>query len=334
MGGRDPFARHEPERGYGVVFVFVLLVGILYFTWLQFGPPALEALRSLGVAGGPSATPLVQPTPSIPEGQEADPAFRELWERFDRPVADSLVPRDWTWGPKPIVTIREPYSSSPAGSRLVEYYPKGRMEITDPSRPRTDPWFVTSGRLVWEMIYGKIEVGPGRYEARQAAEEPIFGEPMPPRTVTYASLARAVSALGNVRIDARSGRPIYEKLSFDGRIEADLSLAVYDQRYGQYDRAANHNVAKVFSDLLAAVDAVYEGGRQVRAQVYSVRDIGLALAEPYWIRVTVDGRVQDALVQPFERRVLVFLPEADEPRVRMADSGLHYLAWRYGYRPP
>jgi hypothetical protein len=43
--------------------------------------------------------------------------------------------------------------------------------------------------------------------------------------------------------------------------------------------------------------------------------------------------VQDALVQAFERRVLVYLPESDPPRLRMADSGLHYLAWRYGYRP-
>jgi hypothetical protein len=333
MGTRDPFARPSPERGYGIVLVFLLLVGFLYLVWIQFGVPALEALRSLGAAGASNPTVTPAPTPSMLELQPTDAAFRERWERFDRVVLEQRVARDWTWGPKPLVTVREPYSTSPGGARLVEYYAKGRMEITDPSRSRSDPWFVTSGRLVWELLFGKVELGPGRFEERQPAQESLFGEPMPPRTVTYSSLARALSTFAGIKPDEKVGRPIYEKLLYDGTVEVDLGLAVYDQRYGQYDRSAGHNVAKAFSDFLLSFDLVYEAGQPKSSQVFSLGDIGLALSEPYWIRVTVEGKVQDALVQAFERRVLVYLPESDPPRLRMADSGLHYLAWRYGYRP-
>ncbi len=333
MGSRDPFERPKPERGYGIVLVFALLAGALYLVWLHFGSPTLEVLRALGI--GTTATPAVSPVPivSFPAPEEGDPAFRALWERFDRPVLEHQALRDLTWGDKPIATFREPYSSSPGGSRLVQYYAKGRMEVTNPAQPKSDPWYVSSGLLVREMLSGKIEIGPGRFENRSPAQEPLFGEPMPPRTVTYSSLARVVTLLGNVRVDNKVGRPIYEKLAYDGTIEADLGMAVYDQRYGEFDREGNHNVARAFVDLLSRIDLIYENGTLTRAQLYTVRDIGVPISEPYWIRVTLNGRVQDALVQAFERRVLVFLPEADEPKVRIADSGLHYLAWRYGYRP-
>ncbi len=63
----------------------------------------------------------------------ADPAFQAIWARTDGPVAASAVQRSFLWGPAPLSPgMQEKYAQSPGGSRLVQYFDKSRMEITNP----------------------------------------------------------------------------------------------------------------------------------------------------------------------------------------------------------
>src|SRR5436305_4249057 len=81
----------------------------------------------------------------------ADPNFQQLWTRTDAPVAGGQADRSWYWGPQPGQVRSEPYSGSPTGARLVQYFDKARMEINDPNGDRSSQWFVTTGLLVAEM---------------------------------------------------------------------------------------------------------------------------------------------------------------------------------------
>ena len=53
------------------------------------------------------------------------------------------------------------------------------------------------------------------------------------------------------------------------------------------------------------------------------------------MRVRVGGAEHDVLVQPFERRVLTYMPDAPSGwAVQMGNVGRHYYQWRYGAELP
>ena len=59
-------------------------------------------------------------------------AFRRVWERQDRPVAEQISGRSWTWGPAPNTpALREPLLEGYEGMRVVQYFDKSRMEISN-----------------------------------------------------------------------------------------------------------------------------------------------------------------------------------------------------------
>jgi hypothetical protein len=63
--------------------------------------------------------------------------------------------------------------------------------------------------------------------------------------------------------------------------------------------------------------------------------VGLPLTDAFWVRARAGGRPVDALVQPFERRTLIFTPGAPAgARVTVGDAGRDYLAWRDGRANP
>src|SRR5690242_4849982 len=102
----------------------------------------------------------------------ADPAFRALWERTDGPVAGSAVQRTFLWGPAPISgAVQEKYAQSPGGMRLVQYFDKSRMEITQPGNAPGSAFYVTNGLLVTELTTGRVQVGndPSQVELRDPA---------------------------------------------------------------------------------------------------------------------------------------------------------------------
>jgi len=78
------------------------------------------------------------PVSAAPTGHDA---FMDTWARSDLPVAAGRISRTWMWGPEPFTTpLREPYAGAPGGTRLVQYFDKSRMEITDPSGDLSSTW--------------------------------------------------------------------------------------------------------------------------------------------------------------------------------------------------
>src|SRR5688572_31826734 len=97
---------------------------------------------------------------SVYAAAPADPAFQRTWERTDLPVFDGQVVRTWMWGPEPFTDgIDEPYVEGDDASRVVQYYDKSRMEITDPGAIDDGLWFVSNGLLVVELITGELQLG-------------------------------------------------------------------------------------------------------------------------------------------------------------------------------
>src|SRR3954469_18536972 len=122
--------------------------------WLVTGLLGLALL----VAGLGSPAGQVAAAPPA-QNAFADPAFQQVWERSDKPVAEGRAARSWTWGPTASDARMEPYQGAPGGQRQVQYFDKARMEINNPGGNRTDPFFVTNGRLVVEMVYARIQTG-------------------------------------------------------------------------------------------------------------------------------------------------------------------------------
>ena len=66
-------------------------------------------------------------------GSFASPAFQKQWA-----AGEAITPN--FWGPLPLAHDgqNEPYVEAPGGSRLVQYFDKARMELTNP-RPAPSP---------------------------------------------------------------------------------------------------------------------------------------------------------------------------------------------------
>src|SRR3954449_12701061 len=85
----------------------------------------------------------------------AAPAFGAAWSPVDEPVASGAVQRGWVWGAGPNgAGISEPYKEASGGRRLVQYFDKARMELTDPAIGT-----VTTGLLTRELGTGHLQIG-------------------------------------------------------------------------------------------------------------------------------------------------------------------------------
>jgi hypothetical protein len=77
---------------------------------------------------------------------------------------------------------------------------------------------------------------------------------------------------------------------------------------------------------------VYENGRYGEGAIVDwLFAFGYPIGEAHWIVANVGGVPTDVLVQPFERRVLTYVP-GNPPgfQVEMGNVGQHYYRWRYG----
>src|SRR5687768_10123854 len=159
---------------------------------------ALLALNAASASAAPAA--------AADEG-----AFRRLWERTDAPVASGQAKRTWYWGATPLETLDEDYAEGVGGKRRVQYWDKGRMEISNPNDDPSDPWYVTSGLLSIEMIGGRVQTGDRTFERVPAAEIPIAGDPDPetnPDAPTYRDFYLYTTVLLDSRLQPVSGDPI------------------------------------------------------------------------------------------------------------------------------
>jgi hypothetical protein len=315
-------------------------------------PPAVQPTATVGTPtptnttvafGEPTSTPTVQsflaqgnsqPAPLVegPVQGFADPAFQQLWQRTDRVVAEGRVTRGWMWGPRGSLARAEGYAQAPGGMRQVQYFDKGRMEISNPAVNRASRWFVTSGLLVREMVSGQAQVGEGAFVARGPAAIPVVGDADDTRGPTYASFAEVVARPA----DNRTGQLPRETLDRAGRVGPYEGMQRPETQFVRYVPESGHNIPAVFWNYLTARGQVYNGG-SIRSEPLLdwVFTLGYPIAEPYWVRAKVGGVERDVLVQIFERRVLTYIPDnAPGWRVEMGNVGRHYYRWRYGEELP
>ncbi len=297
--------------------------------------PALLLLAAL-------LTPILpRPTAAAAIAAE-DPAFVQVWQRTDQLVVSHNVSRTWYWGIYPFARLNEWFADAPGGNRLVEYYDKGRMEINDPNADRSNPYFVTNGRLVAELVQGRVQVGTNQYQPLASAEQAIVGDGAANPAPTYRSL-QAVASLGagthGTTAPRRIGQPANATLDRAGSVGVNNSLAnahYAATRIAAYEPATGHNIPTVFMNFLTQSGTVLNWRVMYTDQIMNwVATMGYPVTEPYWVHTTINGHPTDVMVQAFERRILSYNPNNDSAwQVEMTNLGRHYYAWRYGNTTP
>jgi hypothetical protein len=301
----------------------LLALGLLLLTTYRFAPAQASYLA----------------TPPAATAQFASPLFERVWSRTDAPVAANIAHRSWTWGPGPGPTREEPFAGAPNGTRQVQYFDKGRMEVNPAVKDPNSPWAATSGLLVVELVSGQIQTGPNQFEARGPADVPVVGEPPAPgdaRVPTYRSFASVASLPGGP--DRRA--PVNKKIvvgtiNRDGAGQRPLTKDINVSNVA-YVQETGHNVPDVFWSFMAAHGLVLTGGVYDQRQLFDpVFVLGYPITEAYWTTAIINGKPTEVLVQLFQRRVLTFVPSFPPAwQVQMGNVGQHYYQWRYGQPLP
>jgi heat shock protein HslJ len=239
----------------------------------------------------------------------AAPAFERQWVQ-----GEALAPN--FWGPLANATdgLQEPYREAPGGQRLVQYFDKGRMELTDPATGT-----VTNGLLATELTTGQRQLGDSTFEFRQPPDIPIAGDVDNPGP-TYAGLYKNAGSIF-APADRRIGSSVQYFIPPDGSVQGVTpTVGTGPYAIAAYDDATRHNVAQAFLDYRNRVGLL---------------TIGYAKSEPFQTSVKVGGQPRQVMVQVFERRILTYNP--DNPpafQVEMGNIGQHYYRWRHQSPPP
>ncbi len=263
-------------------------------------------------------------------------AFLTLWQRTDLPVAVDNVQRSWLWGDQlsanPMI---ESYKDSPGGVRVVQYYDKGRMEITNPQSDPSSPWYVTSGLLTRELISGRLQLGDDSFDdTGQPARVPVAGDP----TNTFPTYADLGSWIDRPAADL-AGQPVTNALTpqgaatYQGDAADPQSEAVqYFSYSGGTGQTLGYNIPRAFWSFMNQAGPIYENGTLVQASPLFQWEfvLGYPIGEAFWSQVLLAGQPTWVMVQPFERRVMTYTPSNPENwRVEMGNIGQHYQTWRY-----
>ncbi|MEZ4521593.1 MAG: hypothetical protein R3A46_08120 [Thermomicrobiales bacterium] len=281
-------------------------------------------VASLSLALLPSAASAVEP---------GDPAFEQTWSRTDLPVASNTISRTWMWGPSAFTSpMIEWMTDNPGHGRLVQYFDKSRMEITNPDADPSAVWYVTNGLLAQELVSGNLQLGLTDFDQREPAEINAAGDGDDPDGPTYASFEPLLDAA-----PLAEGEIITSRIDRQGNVTNDESLASRNVAATEYATETNHRIAQPFWEFMTSSGPVYQNGENLTAPLFETPFFatGLPITEAYWATVSVNGVPQDVLIQVFERRVLTYTPENEpEWQVEAGNVGRHYYEWRYGAEPP
>ncbi len=256
-----------------------------------------------------------------------DPEFREVWERYDRPVFFGEASRSYTWGGQVSGRLEEPYEQGPEGEHVVQYFDKSRMEINNPDADKGNPFFVTQGLLARDMIRGEIQEGDTRFRQVEPAQIP-FGDldDVDTASPTYASFGGVLDAP-----PVPAGQPLTARIDRAGNV-GDGAPSRGVTSAGVVPGTTNHSIAAPFFEFIQQSGLVYEdGGNRTEALFTPTFYVtGYPITEAYWARVKAAGAFRDVLIQCFERRCLTYTPQNNpEFRVELANTGLQYFNWRY-----
>ncbi len=258
----------------------------------------------------------------------ANRGFQTNWQRTDLPVAGQQISRTWMWGPEAFTdALREEYVESPGGGRLVQYFDKSRMEITDPDADQNSIWYVTNGLLVMELVTGRLQLGDNHSEQYDAAHINIAGDADDTSGPNYAALQQVLNVPLGFPED-----PVIGRIDRLGNVTDDPALAERGVFPGYYVIETNHRVADPFWEFMNSSGTVYQDGAYVDAGLFQdpFFATGFPITEAYWATVKVGGELKDVLLQCFERRCLTYTPDNDPGwQVESANVGQHYYQWRY-----
>ncbi len=243
-------------------------------------------------------------TPANAASDFANPGFRYQWD-----TVEATVPN--FWGPLPNATngLTEPYTDSPGGQRLVQYFDKARMELAGPNS-------VTNGLLTVELKSGRMQRGNNDFEQRIPATIGIAGDLGQPGP-TYADLAKLperVSPTPGVALTTVFTNGQFTQSSV---VPTDSALALTQYvtdpggRFGQY-------VPQAFADYLS------------RLPLPATAVMGYPISPAFGAQLRVGGMSRTVFIQAFERRVLTYTP-GNPPgyTVEFGNIGQHYYQWRY-----
>jgi len=217
----------------------------------------------------------------------------------------------------------------------VQYFDKGRMEITDPQADSTSPWYVTSGLLTRELISGRLQLGNDSFDdTGQPAHVPVAGDD----TNTFPTYADLGSWIDHPAPDL-TGQALTAALSPSGTTtysgdasDPETSATQYFSYQGGDGATVGYNIPKAFWDFMNQSGPIYQDGKL--AQASPLFDwqflMGYPIGDPFWCQVALSGKPTWVMVQPFERRILTYTPSNPENwRVEMGNIGQHYYQWRY-----
>ena len=244
----------------------------------------------------------------------ANPLFENLWAEQSA-AAGSLD----LWGSEPLLWRAEPYADAPDGRRTVQYFDRGRMELTPTSNGSTE---VTEGLLALELTTGEIQLGSKLLEYKDPPAVAIDSAGDNPGVPTYAGLARVVQRT------APDVSPQHAEITQWIDAEGNVSQKTPPSAVwaAQYVSQTGHNLPDVFVSLFS---------RQPFGTTDWVQALGYPISEPYWTMYRRDGAPQPSLIQVFQRRILVYTPAMpDNQKITLANVGRHYYRWRYGQGAP
>jgi hypothetical protein len=259
------------------------------------------------------------------------PAFETIYNRVDG-AAVRGVTRPLIWGETPLSVKTERWDNAPTKTRTVQYFAKGKMELNEVAGGTP---VVTFGRMAFDLATGAKMVGESRLQAYDPSILPVYGDlnPLTNPAPRYADFTRDVfgvittNAVGREIITViRNGRRFTQR---NPRAEPKVRNAYYEIRSG-------HNIAEPFWTFFNATGQVATpSGSLEESQLFSWQEVvGYPLSEPYWMNYLQNGNTTEALVQLFEKRVMVFIPNApDGATVQFNDVGAHYLSWAYDPYP-
>ena len=261
----------------------------------------------------------------------ATPQFQRTWARTDKPVSDLAVSRTWMWGPDGFTgAMTEAYLEAPGGQRTVQYFDKSRME--DNSYRASNPWDVTNGLLVVEMMTGQMQTGDNSFQLKQPAQVNVGGDADDPTGPTYVTMAAVRTAP-----PLASGQVIDWAIDRNGNVtNAPAQVANLGVTAQTYVPETNHRVASVFWSFMNSSGLVWENNQLTTDQLFlsPYYATGFPVTEAYWANIKVANTYQWVLIQAFERRVLTYTPgNAPGWQVEAGNVGQHYHAWRYGPAP-
>jgi len=265
----------------------------------------------------------------------ANPAFTGLWGRTDKLVADGKVSRSFLWGPEPLSAgISEDYTEAPGGKRLVQYFDKSRMELTNPDGDQSSVYYITNGLIAKELMSGQVQLGDSKFEQRSAAEIGVAGDSDDTDGPTYKALNELTQATTENTNNPATGAIDRQGSKRDGTAD----FGKYNVTFANFVKDTGHNIAKPFWDYLNQTGPILNpAGQQGQGRIFEpvFFATGLPITEAWWAKVKVGGQVKDVLVQAFERRILTYTPANEAAfQVEMGNVGQHYYKWRYGNTGP